>query len=122
MMIGIDTAEQRLEKGEPVWFFITSFSKATERLYLNVPPQQLGEISQSKLYLHPMGKKGKPLKKSYSAYHFNAFSAQLFKSESECMAAYRTELDACLQYIEEQRISSEKFHLERKKEIESLMI
>lgn len=111
MKLTLEEANKRLGNGEEVWFFINRYSILNDRLYQTVPPARLGELHwiyypsldrEIPRTLSPLGKSGKPLKKTYvcaeygytsgSLYQEVEFFVEFYDTEKQCIDAYNMDL------------------------------
>ncbi|WP_425263249.1 hypothetical protein [Vibrio owensii] len=115
-------AELLMAEGKQPWFHILVYSSSSKKVGVNIPPQKVGEFSCDRAYVHPMGKRGKPLNKSWSTRHFNKLVVKYFDNENDCLKDYRDTLSKYLEDIEESRAYQARLHEERKRDIEALMI
>lgn len=112
-------AIERLKKGQEVWFYIVDVALHGDSVSLRVPPSQVGDIVQAsfrhrmnhqkdnfllcdRVFL--MGKKNKPIKKSYKGYKSNGWELKeisFFSDRESCVEAHNEELDKAIANLNE---------------------
>lgn len=112
-------AIERLKNGQEVWFYIVDVALHGNSVSLRVPPSQVGEITQTsfrhrvnhqkgnfilcdRVFL--MGKKNKPIKKSYQGHKSNGWEIKeipFFSDRESCVEAHNADLDKAIEYLNE---------------------
>ncbi len=122
-------AKELLDNGDKVWFFINVYSSMTESVYINVKPQELGQLhfpreGNSPVAISPMGKQGTPLKKRYNAVSRtdNKCDVRYFSDFNNCVKAYNKNIEEFRLEIDRVRIRNNELMLSKIEKVKSMKV